>query len=88
MTKFTNGSKQRTFCLQPGFANLFIVDDVTAEYFKERVDRYCGIHNNVDVVYDRIINGIRFDQVSSSTNILIQVKIQWLNQFLATKLLQ
>ena len=47
----------------PGYWTLFVLDDVTSQNLKDRVDRYCGIHSNVDSIYDNLINGIRFDQV-------------------------
>jgi hypothetical protein len=42
---------------------LFILDDETSQHLKERVDRYCGIPRNFDVIYNDFLNGIRYDQV-------------------------
>ncbi len=61
--KLTNVSKQRAFCLQPGYWTLFIVDDSTSQHLKDHVDRYCGTPRNFDPVYNNLFNGIRFDQV-------------------------
>ncbi|CAF0869889.1 unnamed protein product [Rotaria sordida] len=61
--KITETPKHRLFCLQPGFWTLFIIDDTTSKNLKDRVDRYCGIHNNLDSVYNKLINGIRIDQL-------------------------
>jgi hypothetical protein len=56
-------SKHRAFCLQPGYWTLFVLEDSVSQNLKERVDRYCGIHNNVDSIYNNLISSIRFDQV-------------------------
>jgi len=61
--KITGVSKQRAFCLQPGYWTLFILDDSTSEALKERVDRYCGSPRSFDSIYDNLLNGIRYDQV-------------------------
>ena len=63
--KITGTSKYRAFCLQPGYWTLFVLDDVTSQNLKQRVDRYCGIQNNFDAIYNKMLGGIRFDQVSS-----------------------
>ncbi|CAF5064593.1 unnamed protein product, partial [Rotaria sp. Silwood1] len=60
--KITEASKYRLFCREPGFWTLFIIDDVTSKNLKDRVDRYCGIHNNLDNVYNKLMNGIRFEK--------------------------
>ncbi|CAF2400307.1 unnamed protein product [Rotaria sp. Silwood2] len=63
--KITETSKYRLFCREPGFWTLFILDDGTSKSLKDRVDRYCGIHNNVDPVYNKLMNGIRIDKLQN-----------------------
>ncbi|CAF5106707.1 unnamed protein product, partial [Rotaria sp. Silwood1] len=63
--KITEASKYRLFCREPGFWTLFIIDDVTSKNLKDRVDRYCGIHNNLDNVYNKLMNGIRFEKLQN-----------------------
>ena len=64
--RLTSGSKRHLFCLQPGFWNLFILDDATSQALKDRVDRYCAIQLQIDPIFDRVINGLRYDQVRFS----------------------
>jgi hypothetical protein len=66
VVKLTNAAKYRAFCLQPGYWTLFILDDQTSKALKDRVNLYCGMRNNTDAVYDRMLDGIRFDQVRDS----------------------
>ncbi|UJR36135.1 hypothetical protein I4U23_028869 [Adineta vaga] len=66
--KITGVAKHRAICLQPGYWTLFILDDATSQNLKDRVDRYCGTHNNVDSIYNNLISGIRFDQLQKYFN--------------------
>ncbi|CAF1365146.1 unnamed protein product [Adineta ricciae] len=61
--KITGAPRHRSICLQPGYWNLFILDEPTSKHLKDRVERYCGIHNNIDPIYNNFFEGLRFDQL-------------------------
>ncbi|CAF4498656.1 unnamed protein product [Rotaria socialis] len=65
VAKITGASKYRPVCLEPGLWTIFILDDRTSANLKDRVDRYCGIHNNVDNIYNKLIDGIRYEQLQN-----------------------
>ncbi|CAF1416980.1 unnamed protein product [Rotaria magnacalcarata] len=65
VAKITGASKYRPVCLEPGLWTIFILDDITSANLKDRVDRYCGLHNNVDNIYNKLINGIRLEQLQN-----------------------
>jgi hypothetical protein len=64
--KLSGVQKQRAFCLQPGYWTLFILDDSTSRRLKEHVDTYCGKRSDLDLIYNTLLDGIRYDQVIRS----------------------